>query len=269
VGSSRGEDVGTAANRAWGSLAGMLVGIVASHLPPHPGISVAVGIGLTAYLCMAVGWGQSAARIGASMCAVTVLAHSQDAIEYTAMRLANTLIGIAAGLAVSYFVLPVRGRDVMAGDIKRALDAVAQLLGILSRPDPAPEKGQYVAVFDSMVALEKTLRDARKEIGGEFEALYDTGRQVAVVCVGALSAGLAHAELAGSPGTLEAAAALRGQAAALALRAKASEVAATPPPASIPLAGAGARETRLDDIALQGFAHGLRKIDHALRALGH
>jgi uncharacterized membrane protein YccC len=69
VGTSRGEDIGSAANRARGSIVGMFVGIAASHWAPHPAIAVALGIGVTSYVAMGCGWGQAAARVGASLCA--------------------------------------------------------------------------------------------------------------------------------------------------------------------------------------------------------
>jgi uncharacterized membrane protein YccC len=207
-------------NRAGGSVAGMVIGIAASHLAPHPAIAVAIAIGLTAYVCMGCGWGQAAARIGASLSAVTILAHSQDALEYSMMRVGDTIIGIAAGLAVSYFVLPVRGRDMLGTNVERALDAVARLLAALADGAQSIEPARYSAVFEALVALQKTLADARKEIGGEFEALRNRAREVAVVCVGALSAALAHAELGERARDHAQAAALCEQAAALARRAR-------------------------------------------------
>src|ERR1700752_2180543 len=74
VGASRGEDVGSARNRVRGSLGGMLVGIALSQARVPPAIAVTLGIGATAYICMGWGWGVAAARVGASLCAVTVLA---------------------------------------------------------------------------------------------------------------------------------------------------------------------------------------------------
>lgn len=262
VGTSRGEDIGSAANRARGSIVGMFVGIAASHWAPHPAIAVALGIGVTSYVSMGCGWGQAAARVGASLCAVTILAHSQDALEYSAMRMLNTLIGIAAGLVVSYFVLPIRGRDLLAKNMKDALTAVGNLLTALSRFDPPPGRAQYFAVFDAMVAMEKTLIDARKEIGGDFEALREPARQVALVCLGALSAALARTELTGRLGELAGATTLLQEAAALADRAKTRSPVPRTPADEV-------AQHRVDEAALHGFALGLRKIDHALRALGH
>jgi uncharacterized membrane protein YccC len=267
VGTSRGEDVGSARNRVWGTLVGMLVGLPAAALAPHPAIAVGLGIGVTAYVCVACGWGQAAARVGASLCAVTILAHSQDAVEYGTMRIVNTLLGIGVGLAVSYFLLPVRGRDAMAQNVRNALRAVSAVLAALARPAGEPTPAELGAVFDGMVALQKTLVDARKEIGGEPEALRQQARDVAVVCIGALSAMLARAELGAQGSRLGSAAALCEQAAGLAARAR-TKPAGMPSPAA-----AAAREPGGDaapnDTALQAFALALRKVDDALRALGH
>ena len=264
VGASRGEDVGSAWNRARGSMAGMVVGMAASHLAPHPAIGVGIGLGLTAYICMGCGWGQAAARIGASLCAVMILAHSQDAIEYSVMRVGDTAIGIAAGLLVSYTVLPIRGHDALAANIERCMKAVAGLLELLSQPARPPDRSAYFAVFDSMVALQKTLADAKHEIGGDFETLRERGRLTALVCVGALSAALAQAELCETPGGLAAADSIRQQSASLAKRAGTNG--ADPGHAAAPV-GADAAET-IDREALQAFALGLRKVEHGLRQLG-
>jgi type II secretory pathway pseudopilin PulG len=96
--------------------------------------------------------------------------------------------------------------------------------------------------------------------------LREHARQVALVCVGALSAAVARTELGSDARAVEAAAGLREQAASLARRARATEAdaALAAPDAEPPQHDAG-----LDGVALQGLALGLRKVDHALRALGH
>src|SRR5262249_5213207 len=105
-----------------------------------------------------------------------------------------------------------------------------------------------------------------KEIGGEPEGLRADAREVALICVGALSAALARSELTPDAAQLEAAAGLREQAARLALRARATEadIALAPVPED-----ASPEAAALDEAALRGFSLGLRKVDQALRALGH
>ena len=201
VGTSRGEDIGSAANRARGTMAGMIAGVAAAQLAAHPAIAVAAAVAVTAYLCMACGWGQAAARIGSSMAAVTALAHSGDAIEYTFMRMGNTVIGIAAGLAVSYMVLPVTAKALLERDTRRALDAVEQLHAAVARDAPWTEqRAACAAVFQAMVALQKTIADARNEIGADHAALREQATQVGLACIGAFSAfAAASARPAGDP----------------------------------------------------------------------
>ena len=264
VGVSRGEDVGSAMNRVRGSLAGMVVGVVLSQVPIPPALAVALAIGTTAYVCMACGWGISAARIGASLCAVTVLMHRGDAFDYTAMRTLNTLIGIAAGLLVSYLVLPVRGQDAMVRSVRRAWKAVAQLLAALESGQ-APAADHVLGVIDSLSDLEKTMKDAGKEFGGDPAALRRTARHAALACLGALTAALAQQELQAHGGTAAAPDALRAHAGACGLRAG---TLATGTLAVGSLLGElrEAREGALDDAALQALALGLRKIERALEA---
>ena len=135
VGESRGEDTGAAVNRVRGTLVGMVVALASVFAELPQLTAVAAGIGATAYLCMGFGWGVSAARVGASLCAAIVLSHSADAFYYTPMRALNTLIGIGCGLAISYFVMPVRGRDALIRSAKAALKMTAKLLESLAGHD--------------------------------------------------------------------------------------------------------------------------------------
>lgn len=272
VGASRGEDTGSAANRVRGSLAGMLAGLGAAYLGVSPALAVAAGVGVTAYLCMGFGWGAPAVRVGASLCAVTVLLHSEDALGYAAMRAVNTLVGIAAGLLVSYLVFPVRGRNALERSMRRTLAAVAALLAEVSRSERPVAAAFYLKVLEGMIDLEKVLHDAEKEVRGEFQALEKIARQLELVCIGALSAALAHAELRGGSSMAPALAPMRMQADFLAARILKALVApdvVASAQAELPRRPAGPlTEARADEMALQGFAHGLRRIEGALQALG-
>lgn len=268
VGASRGEDVSSSANRVRGSLAGVVAGIAMSYLQLPPALAVAVGIGATAYLCMGCGWGVAAARIGASLCAVTVLMHSQDAVGYIELRVTNTLIGIAAGLAVSYLVLPVRGRDAVAQASNAALVALGNLLNALAHSDEPPSSDLHGAVFDRLLELQKAMRDARNEFGAgdDAEALWQNVRQVALACAGALTASIAQAELRTSPAALAAAQDLRQEAARLAERALGH---GAPASNGLPRGRAAADDSAAATAgAREGLALGLRKIASALDALG-
>ena len=269
VGASRGEDTQGAGRRVRGSLAGILMGVLLTNLNLPSAFSLALGIGGTAYLCMGFGWGIAAARIGVSLCAVTLLMHTADAMGYASMRGVNTLIGIGAGMLVSYVVLPVRGRDAMAKSARHALGTVSELLDALARAEQ-PSPARYRAVLDSMVECEKALLDARKEIGGESEseALMRIAREIALACLGALSAALALAELRRCAGGVEDAAQLMQQAASLARRAEAAAL--DERCAVAPERGEGAAIVApRDEVPLQGLTLGLRKVEQALSALGH
>lgn len=259
VGASRGEDIGSASNRVRGSVAGMLAALALALSPLPPALAVAIAVGATAFLCMGAGWGIPAARVGASLCAVMVLMHGGDVIEYSAMRIANTLIGIGAGLVVSYAVLPVRGRDAVERDSRKALDAVAALLDAFTRGDPVPT-ARFQAAIEGMHALEKTMHDADREFGSDPLALRPHARQVEIACLGVLMAGVGHAELRARPEGMSAIDELQRRAAELAGRAREAKVDWThPPTAGSTAAYAEGRST---------FEQGLRKVEEALRALG-
>jgi uncharacterized membrane protein YccC len=269
VGASRGEDVSTSANRVRGTLAGMLVGIAMTYAALPPALSVAIGIGSTAYLCIAFGWGVPAARVGAALCAVMVLIHGQDAVDYSVIRVGNTLIGIIAGLAVSYLVLPVRGREAVMQAADTSLAAAGDLLaqlGIAIEPLPATF---HVAMLDRVVELEKAMRDGRHEFGGQTGALLETVRHVGLVCAGTLTAAIAHSDLCASPHAMTAAAPLLANAARLSARARvpsydttiAAQISTLVVSDMSDLSGA-------DAVALQGLALGLRKIEFSLGIIG-
>ena len=268
VGASRGEDVSTSANRVRGTLAGMLVGIAITIPPLPPGLAVALGIGITTYLCTGFRWGVPAARVGVAFCAVMALMHDHDAWSYSAIRVVNTLIGISAGLAVSYFILPVRGRETVIRTANASLAAAGMLLTKLaSATQPLPME-LHVAMLDRVVELEKAVRDGRREFGSETDTLLDTVRHVCLVCAGTLTAAIAHSDLCANPAALTAANPLLANAAKLAERASGadgSNATAQDLP-SIAVAVSGIPET--DAVALQGLALGLRKIEFSLGILG-
>ncbi len=269
VGASRGEDVLTSTNRVRGTLAGMLVGIALTLVPLPPALAVAAGVGSTAYVCLAFGWGVPAARVGAALCAVMILVHVQDAFQYSLVRVGNTLIGIATGLAVSYLVLPVRGREVAAQASQASLSAASNILTQLaSTREPIPTD-LYVAMLDRLVELEKAIRDGRREFGKTNETLIQSARLVGVVCAGTLTAAIAHSDFCSDGKAMEAAVPLFSKAAQLAKRAQATGPA---PSQERDVASASVPQIRnaeaVDLTALQGLALGLRKIEAALGALG-
>ena len=276
VGASRGEDVLTSTNRVRGTLAGMLVGIALTLVPLPPALAVAVGVGSTAYVCLAFGWGVPAARVGAALCAVMILVHLQDAFQYSLIRVGNTLIGIATGLAVSYLVLPVRGREVAAQASEASLAAASNILAQLaSTREPIPTD-LHVAMLDRLVELEKAIRDGRREFGKENASLVQTARQVGTVCAGTLTAAIAHSDLCSDMTAMEAAAPLFSKAAQLAERTQATghlpsherDMPSQERDMAFALVPQIGNTEAVDLTALQGLALGLRKIEAALCALG-
>jgi uncharacterized membrane protein YgaE (UPF0421/DUF939 family) len=269
VGASRGEDVMTSTNRVRGTLAGMVVGIILTLVPLPPAPAVAVGVGSTAYVCLAFGWGVQAARVGAALCAVMILVHVQDAFQYSLVRVGNTLIGIATGLAVSYLFLPVRGREVAAQASKASLAAASNILTQLARTREPIPTDLHVAMLDRLVELEKAIRDGRREFGKANETLIQGARHVGGVCAGTLTAAIAHSDLCSDAEAMEAAVPLFSKADQLAKRARATGPAPSQEPDLTLVSAPQIRNTEaVDTTALQGLALGLRKIEAALGALG-
>lgn len=268
VGASRGEDVVTSTNRVRGTLAGMLVGICLTYVPLPVALAVATGVGTTAYVCLAFRWGVPAARVGMALCTVMILVHAQDAIQYSLVRVGNTLIGIVAGLTVSYLVLTVRGRDAVAHAADASLTVAGVMLARLASAKQPLPVSLHVGMLDRVLELEKAVRDGRKEFGRDNDGQIETARHVALVCAGTLTAAIAHTDLCKNSAALVAASSLLSQAGRLALRAQAL----TPEPVMTSQVKSAANNTIHDmtvedAIALQGFALGLRKIELGLAAM--
>lgn len=262
VGGSRGEDTGTAMNRVRGSLAGIVVALACALATLPPALGVSIGIGATAYVCMGFGWGVSAARVGATLCAATVLAHSNDALDYTLMRATNTLIGIACGLLISYFVLPVRGRDALAKSASSALQACARLLAVLGEAERRPIGDEGLAVLAAINELDKVLIDARQEFGGEEARLRQVAREVVIGCLGSVTAALALAELqhnCSAPPLAQ----LKERALALSRRASVEPAWGKALPAATPV-----QRQQAEELSLHGLELGLRNVEQSLEALG-
>jgi uncharacterized membrane protein YccC len=190
-------------------------------------------------------------------------------VDYSVIRVGNTAIGIIAGLAVSYLVLPVRGREAVMQASNASLAAAGDLLmQLASSAEPLPAK-LHVAMLDRVVEMEKAMRDGRHEFGGQTGALLETVRHAGLVCAGTLTAAIAHSDLCASPSAMIVAAPLFADAAQLARRArgpsdKAAFAAKTSPVVFsdiVDVSGA-------DAIALQGLALGLRKVEFSLGIMG-
>lgn len=162
VGTSVGEDLATSGNRVKGTLAGLSAGTLATALVGPNFLAVGAAASLTALVALGFGWGVPVARIGVTVCIVTLAVHSANALHYEFYRALNTLIGIVAGLAVTYFVWPVRGRIELERTAREVLSACRALLDALTRAeqDLRPLQGR---LHDAIAALVKAGRDARRE----------------------------------------------------------------------------------------------------------
>ena len=183
VGTSVGEDLATSASRVQGTVVGMAAGmLVAGFLGPSV-ITVGLSAGLTALIAMALGWGVAVARIGVTVCIITLVVHSVDAVHYDFYRALNTLIGIVAGLAVTFFVWPVRGRTELARTMKDVISVSRALLDALAHGNPnlRPLEGK---LHDSIAALVKSARDALREQRVGQPAIVDEARVLEVIQLG-------------------------------------------------------------------------------------
>jgi uncharacterized membrane protein YccC len=161
VGASVGEDLATSGSRVKGTLAGMVAGLAISTLIGPSAIAVGLSTTATALVALAFGWGVPVARIGVTICIITLVYHGQNAVEYDFLRAVNTVIGVVVGLAVSFFVWPVRARDTVAPLAEKALAATARLLDTLAAEGDL--RAAQLAVYDAIAALVKAGRDGRVE----------------------------------------------------------------------------------------------------------
>jgi uncharacterized membrane protein YccC len=149
-------------NRVKGTLAGMLAGMAVSLMFGPSVIAVGLAVALTALLSVGLGWGVPAARIGVTLCIITLVMHRGDALEYNALRALNTVIGVAVGLAVSFAVWPVRARDALRSGSGAALDAAARLLDAFD--GGAQElRPLQLGLYDALAALVKAAREGNLE----------------------------------------------------------------------------------------------------------
>jgi uncharacterized membrane protein YccC len=161
VGASLGEDLATSANRVKGTLAGMAAGMAVSAFFGPSALAVGLASALTALFALACGWGIPVARVGVSLCIVTLVVHGTSALEYDLLRAANTLIGVAVGLAVSFFAWPVRALDEVRRSRARVLDAAARVLdGVAAGGE---RRAAELALYEAVGAMVKAGLDGRRE----------------------------------------------------------------------------------------------------------
>jgi uncharacterized membrane protein YccC len=97
-----------------------------------------------------------------TVCIITLVAHDADPLRYDLMRTGNTLIGVAVGLAVSFFVWPVRGPEHVKRASRDVLDASARLLDAIEKGERElpPLRGK---VHDALAEVVKAWRDMNRE----------------------------------------------------------------------------------------------------------
>jgi uncharacterized membrane protein YgaE (UPF0421/DUF939 family) len=162
VGTSIGEDLATSANRILGTFAGMIAAMVATALFGPNWITVGLASALTAAIALASGWGIQAARVGVTVCVITLVAHSSNPLQYDLMRTLNTLIGVGVGLAVSFLVWPARGRDQVALAMREVMAGSTQLLDAMDKGEQ-PLRRRQGELHDALSAVVKAWRDLARE----------------------------------------------------------------------------------------------------------
>jgi len=183
VGANFGEDLATSANRVKGTLVGMLAGMTVSAFLGPSALTVGMSVGLTALLALAVGWGVAVARIGVTLCIITLAFHSTDALRYDVLRAVNTLIGIAVGLGVSFLLWPVRARDEVERATRAVLDAGARLLDACAAGERDLRPAE-LKLYDALAAMVKAGRDGRLERKLRLEAGAPDARALEVLQFG-------------------------------------------------------------------------------------
>ena len=162
VGSSVGEDLATSGNRVKGTIAGMVAAAIATALFGPSFWTVGICVALTALIALGLGWGIAVARIGVTIAIVTLAVHDTNAADYDLLRAANTVIGVVVGLAVSFFVWPVHGRDELERAVRDAERATRNVLDALGRGETRPRPLE-VKLHDALAAIVKAVRDTQRE----------------------------------------------------------------------------------------------------------
>jgi uncharacterized membrane protein YccC len=162
VGANWGEDLATSVNRVKGTLVGMLAGMAVSAFLGPNALTVGVSVGLTALIALLLGWGVAVARIGVTLCIITLAFHSTDALRYDVLRGVNTVIGVAVGLGVSFLLWPVRARDEVGRATRAVLESGGQLLDALAAGE-ADLRPAELKLYDALAAMVKAGRDGRLE----------------------------------------------------------------------------------------------------------
>ena len=155
MGASVGEDLNTSRNRILGTLAGAIVGAAVAYTLGKSIWTLGISVAVLAWLTVGLGWGVAALRVAIAMALVALFTHVDDAGQYGAWRLLNTVIGVCIGVAVSRLIWPVRGRDEIGSAIDKTMGAITKTLDAMGRD----------ASSDTLLPLQVELLDALAVIG--------------------------------------------------------------------------------------------------------
>jgi uncharacterized membrane protein YccC len=162
VGASVGEDLAASGSRVKGTIAGMIAGLAVSAFFGPSALAIGLSVAATAIIALVFGWGIPVARVGVTVCIITLVFYGQSALEYDLLRALNTVIGVVVGLAVSFFVWPVRARDTVQRAADDTLAAATDLIDALAGGQPAMRPAM-LRLYDAVGALVKAGRDAKVE----------------------------------------------------------------------------------------------------------
>lgn len=183
VGTSLGEDLSSSGNRVKGTAAGIIAGLAVSTFFGPSAIAVGLAATATMLLALALGWGIPVARIGVTVCLIALVFYGHNTVEYDVLRAVNTGIGVVVGLAVSFFVWPVRARDTVTPATAKLVEAIKKLLDALAAGASDLRPAQ-LAVYDAIAALVKAGRDAKVERGLRLESGSVDARALEVLQLG-------------------------------------------------------------------------------------
>ena len=183
VGANFGEDLATSVNRVKGTIVGMAAGMAVSAFLGPNALTVGVSVGLTALIALLVGWGVAVARIGVTLCIITLAFHSDDALRYDVLRAVNTVIGIAVGLGVSFLLWPVRARDEVERAARAVLDAAARLLDAQAAGE-RDLRAAELKLYDALASMVKAARDGRVERRLRLQQEMPSARALAILQFG-------------------------------------------------------------------------------------
>ena len=199
MGASVGEDLNTSRNRILGTLAGAIVGAAVAYTLGKSIWTLGIAVAVLAWLTVGLGWGVAALRVAIAMALVALFTHVDDAGQYGAWRLLNTVIGVCIGVAVSRLVWPIRGRDEIAGALNQTTAATTEALEAIGR-DVTPDTLQRVQVqlLDTLGEIRTARKNARRgqPLDRDADLLDEQTRRAVVAAIATLGASLKLDELA-------------------------------------------------------------------------